>query len=197
MEAAPVPQLPYPSYVVPETQLTSPSLDVSCAAAIDVVPLVVHMQQPVSVLYRNELVKEFIMPKDAECVGLEVARDFGSKIGIFKGKITSVDTGGRRHHYHVLYDAGDEEDYDFEEREFAAELHYKIKRGTYVAPMEDLEPMSDGEGSLHVPSDTEHESDMRTKKGQRKRKKTAAVTDRLEPKAKKTRQTISYLQSCY
>jgi hypothetical protein len=55
--------------------------------------------------------------------------------------------------------------------EFAAELHYKLKRGTYVAPMEDVEPMSDGEGSLHVPSDTEHESEMRTKKDNESEKK--------------------------
>jgi hypothetical protein len=179
----------FPSCVVPESQLMPPNIEYVCEAPVDVEPLVVQMVAPVTVLYRNDSVKEFIMPLGAQCVGLDVARDFGSQIGIFKGKITSVNTEGRRHYYHVLYEDGDEEDYDFEEMEFAAELHYKLQRGTYSAPTEDVEHMSDGEGSLHVPSDTEDESEMRSKKAQRKRKKKAAVPEQLQPKAKKTRVT--------
>jgi hypothetical protein len=94
--------LPFPSCVVPETQLLSPNIEYVDEAAVDVEPLVVQTLQPVNVIYRNDLVKEFIMPVGAQCVGLEVARDFGPKIGIYKGKITSVDTEGRRHHYHVV-----------------------------------------------------------------------------------------------
>ncbi len=177
---------------MPETQLTSPNIEYVNEAPVDVEPLVIKMVEPVNVLYRNDSVKEFIMPVGSECVGLEVARDFGPKVGIFKGKITSVDTGGRRHHYHVLYDDGDEEDYDFEEMEFAAELHYKIQRGTYVAPTEDVEPMSDGEeGSLHVPSDSEHETEKSTQKQKRKRQTKGAVADQLQPKTKRKKHSAT------
>ena len=49
--------------------------------------------------------------------------------------------------------------------------------------------MSDGEGSVHVPSETEDDSDMRLKQAPRKRKKKTAVPEQLQPKAKKTRVT--------
>ncbi len=181
----------FPSCVVPESQCLPPNIEYVCEAPVVVEPLVVQMEAPATVLYRNESVKEFIMPVGAQCVGLDVARDFGPQIGIFKGKISSVNTEGRRHYYHVLYEDGDEEDYDLEEMEFAAELHYKLQRGTYIAPSEDVEHMSDDEGSLHVQSDTEDESEIRFKKGQRKRKKKASVSDQQQPKAKKTRVTGS------
>ena len=108
--------------VVPESEVMPPIIEYVCEVPVDVETSVGNMEAPVTVLYRNESAKEFIMPVGAQCVGLDVARDFGPQIGIFKGKITSVNTEGRRHYYHVLYEDGDEEDYDFEEMEFAAEL---------------------------------------------------------------------------
>jgi hypothetical protein len=48
-------------------------------------------------------------------MGLIVARDFGADGGIYHGRITAVDMSGRRTYYHVTYDDGDEEDFDFEE----------------------------------------------------------------------------------
>ncbi len=168
-------RLAKPRCVVPETQVTSPTRDIMSEAAVDVPPAL----------------KEFIMPVGSECVGLEVARDFGPKIGIFKGKITSVDTGGRRHHFHVLYADGDEEDYDYEEMEFAAELHYKIQTGTYVAPSEDVEPMSDGEGSIHIPSELEHETEFSSKKRKRQRKRKGTGTEQLEPNTKRKKSTAA------
>ncbi len=106
-------------------------------------------------------------------------------------KITSFYTGGRRHHYHVVYDDGDEEDYDFEEMEFAAELQYKLMTGTYIAPVIDDEPMSDGEGSLHVPSDDEDEIHNATQKGKRKRQPKGAAILLAELTAKKPRKTLT------
>jgi hypothetical protein len=191
-DAATSTHLPFPSCVVPETQLLSPNIEYVDEAAVAVEPLVVQTLQPVNVIYRNDLVKEFIMPIGAQWVGLEVTRDFGPKIGIYKGKITSVDTEGRRHHYHVVYDDGDEEDYDYEELEFAAEMHYKIERGTYVAPIKDLEAMSDGEGSLHVPSDADDETERSSKQQKRKRQKKVVGTDLHEPKTKRKKPTATF-----
>jgi hypothetical protein len=153
-----VAHVPFANISIPETQDPSLSPNFSGDAGVDVIPILEGMQKEAIVLYRNEAVQEFVMPKGLACIGLQVARDFGANIGIFKGRITKVDMGSRSHHYHVVYDDGDEEDYDFEEMEFAAELHYKIMRGTNVAPVLDEEPMSDGEGSLHVPSDDEEDS---------------------------------------
>ncbi len=116
-----------------------------------------------------------------------IARDFGAEGGIFHGRITAVDMDGRRTHYHVTYDDGNEEDFDYDELKYAVELQQAIALGTYVAPMEDEEPMSDGEGSLHVPSDDEDETEIGTKKVKRKRKQKTAATAPLQPKAKKTR----------
>jgi hypothetical protein len=164
--------------VVPESEVMPPIIEYVCEAPVDVATLVGNM-----------MMNSFIMPVGAQCVGLDVARDFGPQIGIFKGKITYVNEEGRRHYYHVLYEDGDEEDYDFEEMEFAAELHYKIQRSTYSGPTEDVQHMSDDEGSLHDPSETEDDSEKRSKKAPRKRKKKTAVPDQLQPKAKKTRVT--------
>ncbi len=61
---------------------------------------------------------------------------------------------GRRYHYHVKYDDGDDEDYDYAELEFAVELLQSLVNGTYVAE-ENGEEMSDGEGSIHIPSDND------------------------------------------
>ncbi len=63
---------------------------------------------------------------------------------------------------------------------------------TNVAPIEDVEPMSDGEGSLHVPSDAEHETERSTKKRKRKRKKKMARIDQLEPKTKRQKRTATF-----
>ncbi len=50
-----------------------------------------------------------------KAIGLIVARDFGVDGGIYHGKIAAVDCEGRRVHYHVRYDDGDEEDFDYDE----------------------------------------------------------------------------------
>ncbi len=89
-----------------------------------------------------------------------MACDFGPEVGIFHGKVAWVDMEGRRHHYHVVYEDEDEEDYDFAELNFAVELQKAIANGTYVAQPY-AEELTDGEGSVHVPSenDTDESSD--------------------------------------
>ncbi len=66
------------------------------------------------------------VPKGDACIGLHIARDFGGAHGVCKGSIVSVDLNRRRPLYHVLYDDGDEEDYDDQELQYALEL---ITRG--------------------------------------------------------------------
>jgi hypothetical protein len=103
------------------------------------------------------------LPKGKEAIGLVVARDFGADGGIYHGRITSVDMEGRRIHYHVTYDDGDEEDFDFEELKYAVELQQSVALGTYKPFEETQDEASDGEGSLHVPSnnsDAESSDDM-------------------------------------
>jgi hypothetical protein len=132
-----------------------------------------------------------VCPKGNDAIGLIVARDFGADGGIYHGKITAVDIDGRRTYYHVTYDDGDEEDFDYDELKYAVDLQEALALGTYVAPMEDEEPMSDGEGSLHVPSDDEDETELGTKKIKRKRKQNTTETVPLQPKAKKTKTTLT------
>jgi hypothetical protein len=68
-------------------------------------------------------------PKGDACIGLHIARDFGGEHGVCKGTIVSVDLNRRRPLYHVLYDDGDEEDYDDQELRYAIELHEAHKNG--------------------------------------------------------------------
>ncbi len=42
-----------------------------------------------------------------------------------------MDCEGRRIHYHVTYDDGDEEDFDYEEMKCAVELQQAVALGTY------------------------------------------------------------------
>ncbi len=72
-----------------------------------------------------------LMPTGLDAIGLIVARDFGPDVGIFHGRISAVDMDGRRVHYHVTYDDGDEEDFDFEEMKYAFELQQSVALGTY------------------------------------------------------------------
>jgi hypothetical protein len=72
-----------------------------------------------------------VMPTGMDAIGLIVARDFGPDGGIFHGRISAVDMEGRRVHYHVTYDDGDEEDFDFEELKYAVELQQSVALGTY------------------------------------------------------------------
>ncbi len=68
-------------------------------------------------------------PKGDACIGLHIARDFGGAHGVCKASIVSVDLHRRRPLYHVLYDDGDEEDYDDQELQYAIELHEALKNG--------------------------------------------------------------------
>jgi hypothetical protein len=86
---------------------------------------------------------------------LIVARDFGADGGIHHGNISAVDAQGRRVHYHVTYDDGDEEDFDYEEMKYAVELQQSLALGTYKSVEELKDVASDGEGSLHVPSEND------------------------------------------
>ncbi len=54
----------------------------------------------------------------------------GGEHGVCVGTIVSVDVHRRRPLYHVLYDDGDEEDYDEQELRYAMELHEAHKNGT-------------------------------------------------------------------
>jgi hypothetical protein len=65
---------------------------------------------------------------------------------------------GRRIYYHVTYDDGDEEDFDYEELKFAVDLQQAIALGTYKAGEQRESEASDGEGSVHIPSE-ESDSD--------------------------------------
>ncbi len=68
-------------------------------------------------------------PRGDACIGLHVARDFGSEHGVCMGTIVSVDLNRRRPLYHVLYNDGDEEDFDDQELCYAFELHEAHKNG--------------------------------------------------------------------
>ncbi len=70
-----------------------------------------------------------VQPQGEACIGIHVARDFGGEHGIFQGSIVSVDLNRRRPLYHVLYDDGDEEDYDDDELRHAIKLHEAHKNG--------------------------------------------------------------------
>ncbi len=96
-----------------------------------------------------------LIPQGNDAIGLIVARDFGADGGIFHGKISAVDLEGRRVHYHVTYDDGDEEDFDYEELKYAVQLQQSIALGTYQSVEVQEEEASDGEGSLHVQSDND------------------------------------------
>jgi hypothetical protein len=70
--------------------------------------------------------------KGDACIELQVARDFGGPHGVCKGPIVSVDLNRRRPLYHILYDDGDEEDFDDQELQYALELHDAFKNGLPV-----------------------------------------------------------------
>jgi hypothetical protein len=70
-----------------------------------------------------------VLPQGEACIGIHVTRDFGGEHEIFKGSIVSVDLNRRRPLYHVLYDDGDEEDYDDEELRQGIKLHDAHTRG--------------------------------------------------------------------
>ena len=72
---------------------------------------------------------DVVLPQGEACIGIHVARDFGGDLGIFKGSIVRVDLNRRRPLYHVVYDDGDEEDYDIEELRVAVKLHEAINNG--------------------------------------------------------------------
>jgi hypothetical protein len=132
---------------------------------------------------------------------LIVARDFGADGGIYHGKISAVDLQGRRAYYHVTYDDGDEEDFDYEELKYAVQLQQLIALGTYQSVEYQQEVASDGEGSLHVPSDnddgdssdemTPKVSKAATKKKITVRKRKVANAELVETNTvtKKTRKT--------
>ncbi len=71
-----------------------------------------------------------VRPTGNACIGVHIARDFGGEHGVCQGTIVSVDVHRRRPLYHVLYDDGDEEDYDEKELVYAMELHEAHKNGT-------------------------------------------------------------------
>ncbi len=77
-----------------------------------------------------------LIPRGNKAIGLIVARDFGVDGGIYHGTITAVDCEGRRVHYRVRYDDGDEEDFDYEEMRFAVELQQAVALGTYLPSKE-------------------------------------------------------------
>ncbi len=70
-----------------------------------------------------------VLPQGEACIGILVAGDFGGEHGVCHGSIVSVDLNRRRHLYHVLYDDGDEEDYDDEELRSAMKLQEAHKNG--------------------------------------------------------------------
>ena len=60
---------------------------------------------------------------------------------------------GRRTYYHCTYDDGDEEDFDYDELKYAVELQQMIALGNYTAVQVYESEPSDGEGSVHIPSE--------------------------------------------
>ncbi len=78
-------------------------------------------------------------PRGDACIGLHIARDFGGEHGVCKGTIVSVDLNRRRPLYHVLYDDGDEEDYDDQELSYAIELHEAHKNGLQLTTQKIVE----------------------------------------------------------
>jgi hypothetical protein len=121
------------------------------------------------------------IPKGLDAIGLIVARDFGTDGGIYHGIISAVDMEGRRIHYHVTYDDGDEEDFDYDELKFAVELQQSIALGTYKAVQQNESEADDDEGNVHIPSE-ESDSDesdaigTTAKKGVSKTETTATQT---------------------
>ncbi len=68
-------------------------------------------------------------PEGEAAVGVRVARDFGRDGGIVKGKVVHVRKNRQRHNYHILYEDGDEEDFDLDEYQFAYELRQGLDGG--------------------------------------------------------------------
>ncbi len=68
-------------------------------------------------------------PEGEAAVGVGVARDFGTDGGMFKGKVVHVRKNRQRYIYHILYEDGDEEDFDLEEYQFAYELRQGLDGG--------------------------------------------------------------------
>ena len=161
----------------------------------DDVPITKMLSKPPKILPTPSV------PKGNDAIGLIVARDFGADGGIYHGRITAVDMEGRRIHYHVTYDDGDEEDFDYEELKYAVELQQSVALGTYKPVEESQDEASDGEGSLHDPSnnsDGESSDDIapivkkgvtKKKNSLRKRKADATTLDAAANISKKTRKT--------
>ncbi len=79
-----------------------------------------------------------------------------------------MDLSGRRVHYHVTYDDGDEEDLDYEEVKFAVELQQAVALGTYQ-PVEASEipslTLEDDDGSM----DESYDGDLQIKAGKKRK----------------------------
>jgi hypothetical protein len=166
---------------VPETQNETATSD----NEDDLLPLHELISQKKEMQFPNEASIEF--PKGYACIGLRVARDFGPELGIFHGKVVSVDMEGRRHHYHIVYEDEDEEDYDFAELNYAVELQKAIANGTYAAQTY-AEELTDGKGSVHVPSEddsTQSSDEMGRKIVSRKRKSNAGISQETDSKSKR------------
>jgi hypothetical protein len=95
----------------------------------DEIPLVTLLNKSSSNVVTGEP-PDLAQPKGDACIGVHVARDFGGEHGVCKGNIVSVDFNRRRPLYHVLYDDGDEEDYDEQELRSAIALHEAHKNGS-------------------------------------------------------------------
>jgi hypothetical protein len=77
---------------------------------------------------------ETVMPEGEQAVGAGIARDFGTELGVFKGKVHHVQAVRRRHVYHVKYEDGDSEDFDADEYKYAYELRQAIDTGVVYEP---------------------------------------------------------------
>ncbi len=127
-----------------------------------------------------------MIPKGLNAISLIVARDFGTQGGIFHGTITSVGMEERRTHYHVRYDDGDEEDYDYAELEYAVELQQLVALGTYKGLQQNIEDTDDDEGSVYIPSDDSDAESLETivtttKKGASKQKRNENANQTSHP----------------
>jgi hypothetical protein len=121
-------------------------------------------------------------PEGEAAVGVGVARDFGTDGGMFKGKVVHVRKNRHRHIYHILYEDGDEEDFDLEEYQFAYELRQGLDGGKIsletTTTENDAAWNSDVEVDAWEPSDEAYRggtSDDEDPKRKRKSKQTSVV----------------------
>jgi hypothetical protein len=121
----------------------------------DDVPIACQLSQP------PKTIPELEIPKGQDAIGLVIARDFGAPEGIFHGRITAVDTEGRRAYYHATYDDGDEEDFDYDELKYAVELQQTIALGNYTPVQVNESKPSDGEGIVHNPFEAKFNARMK------------------------------------